>query len=59
MKTYTKDEVIKLLNQQKEICLKSAKIIEHQYINPYSESDGQITRKIDENSILNANYPTL
>lgn len=59
MKTYTEEEVLKLLKKQRENCYKNAEIIEHEYINPYSESDGHITRSISEESIMNAKIPKL
>lgn len=56
---YTREEVIKLLEEQKQICYESAKIIETTYINPYSESDGDVTRRIDRKSIINAKLPNI
>jgi hypothetical protein len=59
MDTYTKEEVLELLKKQREICYLSAKIVEHEYVNPYSESDGEITRCIDRDSIIDAEIPVL
>lgn len=59
MKTYTTKEVKELLRVQREICYQSAKIVEHEYVNPYSDSDGKITRIIDKKSIVDAREPNL
>lgn len=51
---YTKEEVEDLLEKQRILCYRFAKIIESEYVNPYSESDGEITRKISRDSIMDA-----
>lgn len=53
-KLYTKEEVEKLLEQQRELCLRKAKIRTHEYVNPYSESDGEKWQSVDKKSILEA-----
>ena len=57
MKTYTKREVQILLKQQRIKCYESAYIESFEYNNPYSDSDGKIYRRINENSIIKANSP--
>ena len=57
MKTYTEEEVKELLKQQRENCYKEARIEEFEYVNPYSDSDGDITRRVSEVSIINAKSP--
>jgi len=57
MVTYTLEQVKHLLKKQRENCLSSARIEEHEYNNPYSSSDGKIERRINRNSILNAKNP--
>jgi len=57
MVTFTEDQVRHLLKKQRENCLQSAKIDVREYNNPYSESDGKISRSISRNSILNAKNP--
>lgn len=52
---YTKEEVLELLEKQRELCLKKGKIKSWEYVNPYSDADGRISYYIDENSILKAN----
>ena len=54
MKTYTKEEVEELLEKQRSLCYRFAKIEQFEYVNPYSESDGEITRRVSEDSIMNA-----
>jgi hypothetical protein len=54
METYTKEEVEELLEKQRSICYRNAIIEEFEYINPYSENDGQITKRISKDSIMNA-----
>jgi len=54
MKTYTKEEVEELLEKQRSLCYRYAKIEESEYVNPYSESDGEIIKKISKKSIMNA-----
>lgn len=51
---YTKIEVEDLLDKQRFLCYRLAKIEEVEYVNPYSESDGDITRRISKDSIMNA-----
>ena len=51
---YTKEEVEDLLDKQRSLCYRLAKIEEIEYVNPYSESDGDITRRISKDSIMNA-----
>ena len=53
-KLYTKDEVLKLLEEQRKECLDKSMIKRNEYVNPYSNSDGDISYIIDINSILNA-----
>ena len=48
-----------LLRQQRENCYISAKIDRFEYNNPYSNSDGQVERQINKNSILNAEEPNI
>jgi len=57
MVTYTEEQVRHLLKKQRENCLHSAKIDVQEYNNPYSESDGKISRSINRNSILSAKNP--
>jgi hypothetical protein len=57
MKTYTKETVIDLLRQQRENCYEESRIEEFEYVNPYSDSDGNITRRINKDSIINAKSP--
>ena len=52
--TYTKNEVLELLERQRNECAKKAKVKRHEYVNPYSDSDGEMWHSIDEKSILNA-----
>ncbi len=59
MEIYTEEEVIKLLKEQRDICYQSAKIISHEYVNPYSGSDGETTTIIDKESIIDAKIPEL
>jgi len=59
MKKYTEEEVLELLKKQRESCYKNSKIERYEYVNPYSESDGEITRYISEESIMNAEIPKL
>jgi hypothetical protein len=54
MKTYTKEEVEDLLEKQRIVCYRDARIEEVEYVNPYSESDGEIIRRISKESIMNA-----
>jgi hypothetical protein len=54
MGTYTKEEVEELLEKQRSLCYRNARIEEFEYVNPYSESDGQITKRISKDSIMNA-----
>ena len=54
METYTKEQVEELLEKQRSLCYRFAKIEEFEYINPYSDSDGEITRRISKDSIMNA-----
>ena len=49
---YTKEEVEDLLEKQRILCYKFARIEESEYVNPYSESDGEITKKISRDSIV-------
>lgn len=51
---YNKEEIIELLKQQRELCYKNAKIETFEYVNPYSESDGEITTRISETSIIDS-----
>lgn len=51
---YSKEEVIKLLKEQRELCYNCAKISTSEYVNPYSESDGNIIHSIDKESIIDA-----
>ena len=51
---YTRDEVEKLLEQQREFCYKKAKIKCAEYVNPYSNSDGEKDYYVTKESILNA-----
>ena len=57
MKTYTEEEVLELLEKQRHLCHSNAEIKESEYVNPYSECDGRITRRIDKDSIINAYLP--
>jgi len=59
MKTYTELEVTRLLKEQRELCYKSAEIEEYEYVNPYSDNDGEISRSINKESIINAPSPKL
>ena len=52
MKLYTKEEVEELLEKQRILCYRFAKIEKSEYINSYSESDGEITTKVSKKSIL-------
>ena len=54
VKMYTKAEVEELLEKQRSVCYRNAKIKTSEYVNPYSNSDGQIERYIDRDSIMNA-----
>ena len=55
MKTlYTPKEVEVLLEKQRSLCYRFAIIETHEYVNPYSESDGEITRQVSKDSIMNA-----
>jgi hypothetical protein len=53
-KTYTEDEVLLLLEKQREECYRKAKIKCAEYNNPYSNSDGMKEYYVEEDSILNA-----
>lgn len=53
-KLYTKEEVEELLEKQRSLCYRFAKIKETEYDNPYSESDGEISRSILRSSIMDA-----
>ena len=53
-KLYTKEEVEDLLEKQRIVCYWDARIETHEYVNPYSESDGEVTRQISKDSIMNA-----
>ena len=53
-KTYTKEEVSELLEKQRKHCSNMARLKRHEYNNPYSNCDGEVTYSIDEESILNA-----
>jgi len=53
-KLYTRDDVLKLLEEQRKECLNKSFIKRHEYVNPYSDSDGDISYTIDKDSILNA-----
>lgn len=57
MVTYTEEQVRHLLKKQRENCLTNARIKTFEYNNPYSSSDGEISRGIDRDSILNAKNP--
>jgi len=57
METYTLEDVEQLLKVQRQICYDSAFIEEVEYNNPYSASDGEITRRINKESIVNAKSP--
>jgi len=54
MKTYTKEEVEELLEKQRSLCYRFAKIEQFEYVNPYSESDGEISTRISKDSVMNA-----
>ena len=54
MQTYTKEEVEELLEKQRSLCYRFAKIETFEYVNEYSDSDGEITRRISKKSIMNA-----
>jgi len=56
MKTYTKEQVYKLLEEQRKNCADSATIVE---CNLYSESDGEILIIVDKKSIINAKIPKI
>lgn len=51
---YTKEEVEELLEKQRILCWRFGKIEESEYVNPYSESDGEITRRVSKSSIMDA-----
>ena len=53
-KKYTRKEVVELLEKQRQECLRCAKVISYEYVNPYSDSDGQREYGVEKNSILNA-----
>jgi len=53
-KLYTKEEVEELLEKQRVLCWRFGKIEESEYVNPYSESDGEIIRRVSKESIMNA-----
>lgn len=57
MKNYTEKEVIELLRQQRVTCAQVARIVSHTYVNPYSDSDGQVDRVINKDQIINAESP--
>ena len=51
---YHKDDVLRFLELQREECYKQAKVKCSEYVNPYSDNDGNKEYYIDKNSILNA-----
>ena len=53
-KTYTKEEVLELLEKQRKHCLSMSVLKRHEYNNPYSNCDGEVTYSIEEKSILDA-----
>lgn len=55
-KLYTEEEVVVLLKKQREICSRSAKIIENEQPTPFGDV---VSLSIDKKSILNARRPKL
>lgn len=53
-KLYTKEEVEELLEKQRIVCYRDGRIEEVEYVNPYSESDGNTSIKVSKDSIINA-----
>jgi hypothetical protein len=58
-KKYTKKEVLELLKKQRELCYINAKTTTHEYVNPFSDSDGDKTTVVSKDSIINADIPKL
>ena len=53
MKTYTKEEVEELLEKQRRLCYRYAKLEEFENLNP-SDCDNEITIQLSKDSIMNA-----